>query len=413
MRWIYNFGVKAYKSATGIAGFFNPKARKRTLGAEGVLANLSTTQPNRDCFWMHCASVGEFEQGRPVWEKLMEKFPGARFVLSFFSPSGYEHFYGKENLGEIIYLPWDTGDNAEKFIQRLSPKLALIVKYEWWLGFYKAMQKQGVPSILISAAFRQNQPFFQGYGGAWREALRSVSQVFVQDDRSKEFLSQLDYQAVQVVGDTRFDRTIAIRKQSYSNGFIQSWCAKQTLILVAGSTWPKDEDLLAKLLEARPNLSLLIAPHEVHEAHVSKICNQFEGFGLNRYSKLLPQSDFTGTRVLIIDSIGLLSRLYRFGNLAFVGGGFGAGIHNTLEPAAYGIPVSFGPNHHKFLEAQSLLEAEIATEVESVDELITFVDQFSSDAERERVLAKAETYIARHAGATNKIIDFLEQHNLI
>ncbi len=425
---MYRLGIALIKLATRIAASFSAKARLRIAGAERTLPELGFTDAGQFCFWMHCASVGEFEQGRPLWRALQARRPDARFVLTFFSPSGGELFRGKPGLGEVHYLPWDDSASVAGFAERLFGKgvdgaaggLALFVKYEWWLGYHRELARRAVPVVLVSGAFRQNQPFFQTWHPlhrVYREALVALRFAFVQSEESCLLLQRAHYAtACLVTGDTRLDRTLDIRDAAFEDEWIEAWTRQQSLILVAGSTWPADEVLLQSILRDHPNLSLLIAPHELGAATKARIEKTFALeeplFYSDSRQQEIEASSHKG-RVMILDTMGLLSRVYRFGQLAYVGGGFGAGIHNTLEAAVYGLPVAFGPKHQRFVEAGQLKELGLGYAVTNAPDLSTFVARFASAAAREAVLAKAEAYTQAKRGATARILRALEDADLL
>ena len=422
MRWAYAAGVHAYRAVTRLAGLGLAKARARSEGAARALDGLAPTPPGQDCYWMHCASVGEFEQGRPVWDAIRAARPGARFVVSFFSPSGYEHFAHGPDVGEVAYLPWDTGDAARRWVARLSPKLAVFVKYEYWYGYFAALRGADVPTVMISAVLRPDQYFFRGgRDGAlaiWREAVQGLDRVFAQDEQTADLLRERGgVTRVHVTGDTRLDRALALRGQALEAPALVAWAKEQEQILVAGSTWPAGEELLAYALAQRPNLGVIVAPHLVGEADVKACLRRFEPYAPLRLSRLRDPGAGERLRyrprVVVVDGIGLLSRLYRLGDMAYVGGGFGAGIHNTVEPAVYGLPVAFGPRHERFVEARQLLDAGIASAVSDRADVLAFVDRYSEPAVRAEVLAEAEAYFARHAGATDEIVAYLRERDLI
>jgi len=348
--------------------------------------------------------------------------PSARFVLSFFSPSGYDVFSTQSNIGEVVYLPWDIGSNAAEFVARLSPKLAVFVKYEWWLGYFLALDQRKIPSIVISAAFRQNQPFFSHspLKHDYQKALFSIDHVFVQDALSSKLLNSIRHKKHSVSGDTRIDRTLSNRQTILDTPFLSTWAKKSTLVLVAGSTWIPDIELLAAALHVNPTLKIIVAPHEIDEKSIERTIDVLAEavdrteIGLYNQLKQFDKHEVTFKyRVVIIDSIGLLSKLYRLGHLAYIGGGFGAGIHNTLEAAVYGVPIAFGPNHEKFQEALALSDQKIATVVANAKDLSNFVMAYSETETRKVVLAKAEEYLSQNQGATQHIWDYLTERKLV
>ncbi len=427
MSWRYALSVRLYQLAVALASPFSAKAKLRHEGARAALASLEPTG-DQSCFWMHCASVGEFEQGRPLWQRLMRDHPEARFVLSFFSPSGYEQYRQQAEVGEVVYLPFDTTapvrrqskSAAHDFVAKLFGstaqaehlRLAIFVKYEWWFGYFSALGEAQVPLVMISVIL-DKQWFISDSGGrrAWRAALQHVDQVFAQNERTVHLLQTAgNFDCVTLAGDTRHDRTVAIRSQPLDAPRLEVWAQQQKRLLVAGSTWPADEALLAEALTQLGQLSLLLAPHEVGAAALAKIKQRFDAFAPQFLSELDDLSE--SGRVIIVDSLGLLAKLYRLGELAYVGGGFGAGIHNIVEPVTYGLPVAFGPKFQKFQEAHDLLKAGVATAVEDAEQLVEWLQQHDEEAVRGQVLAEAERYVQRHTGATDLIYTYLRRHNL-
>lgn len=422
MLLLYKLGIKGYALAASIAGFFSPKAKARVEGAKKSLSLLAPTPNGKVCYWMHCASVGEFEQGRPLWDRMMKQDPEARFVLSFFSPSGYEVFAPKKGVGEVAYLPWDIGTNAHDFVSQLSPKLAVFVKYEWWLGYFEALSNKQVPTVVISAAFRQNQPFFKSnvLRNDYQKALSSVAHLFVQDDSSAALLKRIGQSSFTITGDTRIDRTLSNREEDLNTPLLTAWAKQAPYVMVAGSTWIQDIKLIAKAMRANEELHIIIAPHEVDQQSLSRTTTELEEvlpdigiLFLSALEDIVLANKPHEYRVILVDSIGLLSKLYRLGDIAYIGGGFGAGIHNTLEAAVYGIPLAFGPKHDKFQEAIALVEQNIASVVANAEDLSTFVETYRNAESRKGVLAKAEHYIEKNQGATQRIWDYLIEHKLI
>ncbi len=416
---LYKLGAWAYRLAVASAAPFDGKARARSRGAATALDLLPYTPAGQRCYWMHCASVGEFEQGRPLWNRLRAARPEARFVLSFFSPSGYEHFAGRPGLGEVVYLPWDGGRWPRRFVARLSPTLAVFVKYEWWLGYFAALRSSGTHTIVVSAAFRQNQPFFRGrppHRNAFADALRGVDHIFVQSERSARLLEGLDYARYTINGDTRLDRVLHLAGQNLDAPPLEAWVAGYAHVLVAGSTWPEDEQFLAAALLEDAAYGVLLAPHEVSPADLdaaeARLRRVLGHEAVVRLSELYVDP-VRSARIVLVDRLGLLSKLYRLGTVAYVGGGFGAGIHNTLEPLAYRLPVAFGPNHERFDEAQALLAAGVATEIRGTDDLTDFLHRHTDDARRAAVAGFAEAYLRMNRGATDRIWGYLTECDLV
>lgn len=410
---IYWLGIRLYAIVVRIASLFNAKAGLFIKGREGLLANIKYTllDEKRPRIWMHCASLGEFEQGRPILEKLKSKYPQYAIVLTFFSPSGYEVRKNYKGADYIFYLPLDSVYNAKRFVRYVNPSLCIFVKYEYWYYYLSKLVKNNIPTILISAIFRPTQPFFKWYGRLHRRMLNCFTHIFVQDERSQVLIEKLGVQAVTVAGDTRFDRVLeaasVVEKQEIASQFCDG-----SNIIVAGSTWPEDEELLHKTLSVLPeNWKLILVPHEIHAAHIQGIQKLFG-------AKSILWSEWkhdANASVLVVDKMGLLLSLYRYGKLAWVGGGLGTkGLHNILEPAVYGIPVGFGMNHEKFREAQGLIEAGGAL---STNDPIAFANYvLSADRDKysyEQICKASKSYVISNSGATGRILNYLELKKLL
>ncbi len=356
---------------------------------------------------MHCASVGEFEQGRPLLEAIRKHYPQYKIVLSFFSPSGYELHKNNKCADYIFYLPLDGRSDARNFISCVQPVLAIFIKYEFWHYYSLYLQKKHIPFVLVSGAFRKEQIFFRSYGGLFRKILQRFSFFFVQDVVSEKLLNTLGITNVSVTGDTRYDRVVQIAALAQTFPLIERWRGSARLF-IAGSTWPSDEQILTETREALPkNWKLIIAPHEVNNSRIRQIRELF-GKDTVLYSEL-SQKGFEKSTVLIIDNIGMLSSLYRYGAVAFVGGGFqSGGIHNTLEPAVFGLPVIMGPAYKKFVEARDLVQFGFAYPVHNVQECISVIQNF---AQNEELLTRQQENLRRHVsgsiGATEKIIKLI------
>ncbi len=354
--------------------------------------------------WFHCASLGEFEQGRPVVERFREAYPGHRLLLTFFSPSGYEIMKNYRHADHVFYLPLDTPRNVRKFMDIWEPDIAYFVKYEFWFNFLASLARKGIPVVVISAIFRPRQHFFRVYGRWFRTQLQQVTHFFVQDEASGALLQQFGIQQVTVGGDTRFDRVHKLSQAPTPFPEVAEFVDGFT-VLIAGSTWPKDEEILHLLIhDPQLNLRFIIAPHEVHPERIDRLMTSL-GDKAVRFSAM-KHGLTSRTRVLVIDSIGILSQLYQYGDIALIGGGFGQGIHNILEAAAYGLPVCFGPNYHKFTEARELLRMGAAFSVEGGDMLHKQIHWLLSDQERfRRISQTSREYVASNQGATVRIID--------
>ncbi len=417
MRLLYDLALGLYTAGIRLASLWNPKAALWVKGRKGLADRLKATLNGQGYprIWMHCASLGEFEQGRPLLDALRKDYPGAKIILSFFSPSGYEIRKNYPGADLVCYLPPDSAANARTFLDIVDPGLAIFIKYEFWHHYLHALKKRGTPTLLVSAIFRPGQPFFKPWGGFWRGMLSCYTRVFVQDQASAGLLEGIGYGAATTVsGDTRFDRVITVAENREDIGIVQAFCGKHQVI-VAGSTWPEDEEVIAHYARTRPQMRFIIAPHEIHESHLKDIEKRYAH--CTRYSTLaagataLPE----GVHVLLMDNMGMLSKLYRYADITYVGGGFGgAGIHNILEAAVYGKPVIFGPVHDKSREARQLIEAGGAFTVQSALELESLLeDLWNLPGMRERAGKTCRDYVMRESGATRTIMDFIQEKRLL
>ncbi|MFT3884099.1 MAG: glycosyltransferase N-terminal domain-containing protein [Flavobacteriales bacterium] len=410
---LYDTATGLYHSGIRCAAAFNAKARRWRDGRRGLWQRLEQHAPAlQGCLWMHCASVGEFEQGRPVLEAIKAQRPNLPVLLTFFSPSGYEARRNEPLATHVDYLPPDSAANAERLIRLVRPRAAVFVKYEFWYHHLHALRRGGVPTLLVSAIFRPGQPFFRWYGSAWRRMLACFTQIHVQDDRSAALLAPLALPDVCVSGDTRFDRVAAIARTTEELPIAAAFRGEGPA-LVCGSTWPDDEKLLLGALPAvHAPVKLFVVPHELGEAQLADIEARFPK-PLARWSELegapadnvraLLGSGRTGT--LLVDRMGLLARLYRHGDLAYVGGGFGDGIHSLLEAAAWGRPVIFGPRHTKFAEAQGLIDAGGGSEVRNAHDLSDVLQRLLNDPASLAVAsAAARGYVQGRTGATERVV---------
>jgi len=393
-----------------IAALFNPKAKKWVQGRKNIFQKLEkATAGHQSIIWIHCASLGEFEQGRPLLEKLKAdpSFKHAKFLLTFFSPSGYEIRKDYKGADWVFYLPMDGPQNAKRFLEIVNPSLVIFVKYEFWYYYLKKIKYRNIPLILVSALFWREMSFFKWYAGMQRKMLSRFDHLFVQDQTSKQLLDDIGLSSVtSISGDTRFDRVIDIAESAEPLPLIEQFI-RNNKVIIAGSTWPEDEEVLKQSINAvnDPNLKLIMAPHEISEKHIASITELFPG--CIRYSQL---NSNTGSNVLIIDNIGLLSRLYKYATITYIGGGFGKGIHNTLEAAVYGKPVIFGPVFHKFKEAADLIRSGGAFTISSAEESINIINQLLSDDEKLRESGKSSgDYVYSNRGATDRIIHFLKE----
>ena len=365
---------------------------------------------NAKYIWFHASSLGEFEQGRPMIEKIKAEHPEYKVLLTFFSPSGYEVRKNYKGADVICYLPFDTPFRVKKFLNLANPAIAIFIKYEFWGNYLRELRKRGIPVYIISAIFRPDQLFFQWFGKPYRKMLSYFNHLFVQDERSMKLLNEFGITNVTVTGDTRFDRVLDVRKQArelpFIERFLESKEGKRPIVMVAGSSWPQDEAIFIPYFHEHPEMKLIIAPHEIHREHLLSI----EAM-LKRPSVRLSEAhedDLADKDCLIIDSFGLLSSIYRYGQIAYIGGGFGVGIHNTLEAAVYGIPVIFGPKYQKFMEAMQLIEAGGAYSIKDYNELKTLLDRLLTDeAFLKKTGTNAGNYVIGNSGATEKVLHMI------
>lgn len=355
--------------------------------------------------WFHVASLGEFEQGRPIIEKVRQDKPEYKILVTFFSPSGYEIRKNYQGADFIFYLPVDRPKYVKKFLDIAHPEVAIFVKYEYWINFLSELKSRKVRTFIVSAIFRRNSVFFRFYGDMWRNALTTFETIFVQDLGSKQLLSTIGFDNVVVAGDTRFDRVAQIASNAKKIDTITNF-AGESRVFVAGSTWEPDEDILIPLINANPDIKFIIAPHEMEERRIERILNETDLKAI-RYTKVDNQ-DISDCQVLVLDTVGILSSVYGYATWAYIGGGFGVGIHNTLEAATFGLPIAFGPNYLKFKEACDLVRLEAARSVNSKEELEEWFNALNSD---EKLLEKASltsrSYTTKNQGATSIICSTL------
>lgn len=406
---LYNISIYFYTTLIRFASLFNGKARKWIKGRKNILQRIRKDlekEPGKNwhkLVWFHCASLGEFEQGRPVMEKFRKMYPEHRILLTFFSSSGFEVRKNYSGADHIYYLPADTRRNAKEFIDLVQPQMVIFIKYEYWFNYLNELTIRKTPVYFASAIFRPDQYFFQWYGEWFREQLRKITGFFVQDKESEDLLISIGIKSVSVTGDTRFDRVYDIARQDKPFPLISSFC-KDAKVLVAGSTWKEDDEILFPFItNDKTDLKFILVPHETHDAWIDSLIK-----GLNK--PILKYSQATGVnvqkaKILIIDSIGILAYLYKFATVAYVGGGFGAGIHNILEAAAYGIPVIFGPRCEKFREAGDLIRSGGAFSVKDAREFLATVNKLMTDHEYYTHSAEeCRQYVQKNQGATDKII---------
>jgi 3-deoxy-D-manno-octulosonic-acid transferase len=403
MKYLYNLGILIYVLAARLLSPFNSKARLWTNGRKGWdLLLKGKVSRNNTNIWIHCASLGEFEQGRPLIEAIKKIKPEYRIVLTFFSPSGYEIRKNYSNADYICYLPADTPGNARRFIHLVNPAAVIFVKYEFWNNYTLLLKRNRIPLYLISGIFRKEQHFFKWYGGFFRKILFRFSHLFVQDIESMNLLKGIGIENITMAGDTRFDRVVQIADSAKNIPQIELFRGGEKLFL-SGSSWHQDEEIISRYINLYPErMKWVFAPHEIDKANVDRLEKLFST-RVARFSEFTEES--AEARVLIIDNIGMLSSAYRYAYIAEIGGGFGKGIHNILEPACWGIPVIFGPNHKKFREAVELINLHGASCFNTFEEFSRIIDIWLSNNDKYSNSAEnAANYVKANTGATNKIL---------
>jgi 3-deoxy-D-manno-octulosonic-acid transferase len=408
MRFLYDIIVHLYHLLIRVASPFNGKAKLWVNGRKGIFEKLEKDFRDRPrVAWFHAASLGEFEQGRPVMEAFRQRHPDLQILLTFFSPSGYEVRKNYGGADHVYYLPIDTRRNAKRFLSIVRPAAAVFIKYEFWFNYLDLLHRQHVPVYVISAIFRPGQHFFKPWGGWARRQLKHITRFFVQDENSKKLLGSIGITRVMVSGDTRFDRVQRIAEQKKDFPLIEAF-AKGSRVLLAGSTWPPDEELILHLLQQKGGtLKVIIAPHEVHDERIRSILGHFAASEPVRYSQL-GQTVPSGSSVLVIDGIGFLSGLYQYCDIALIGGGFGKGIHNILEAVTFGKPVLFGPHYQKFAEARQLVDKGGAFPVNKKN-ILEITDRLLENNDLYRQASAAcSRFISENTGATSIILDNLK-----
>ena len=411
---IYNLIIYLYLLGVAVYSRFNVKVRKMWRGERAAFRVLKQkVDPNAKYVWFHAASLGEFEQGRPLMERLRQDHPEYKILLTFFSPSGYEVRKNYQGADIICYLPLDTPVNALRFLRLIRPVMAVFIKYEFWYNYLHILKHRNVPVYSVSSIFRKDQVFFKWYGRQYGRVLNCFTHFFVQNEQSRELLAKIGITDVTVVGDTRFDRVLQIKEAAKQLPIVEAFVKKESeddpKVFVAGSSWPPDEEIFIKYFNAHPEWKLIIAPHVIGEDHLQQIEKLLQGRKVLRYSEAEKKkvSDYD---VLIVDCFGLLSSIYHYGDVAYVGGGFGVGIHNLLEAAVWDVPVFFGPNNQKFQEAQGL-KTSGGFEIHDEKEFAQLMDRFASDPQylkEQGILAGG--FVKDKAGATAKVLSFVESH---
>lgn len=414
MNPLYNFGIRSFAAGARIAALRSPKISRMLRGQEETLAGLRHKRmdvaPEGFDVWFHAASLGEFEQARPIIERIKRSNPATTILLTFFSPSGYEIRSNYDKADAVAYLPFDTPDRVRRFLDAAAPKTAIFAKYEFWGNYLEQLHDAGIPTYIISSIFRPRQRFFRLWGGMFRKMLRCYTHLYVQDETSKHLLGNIGITNVTVAGDTRFDRVTDILAQARMVPEIENFTSQSRFTLVAGSSWPQDEEIFIPWLKGHPEVRAIIAPHEFDRARLESLRHRL-GNGKTRLLSEIkgehpsnPLND--NVRYIIVDCFGLLSSLYRYGNAAVIGGGFGAGIHNLNEAAVYGIPVLFGPNHKKFKEAYELLRLGGGFTFANTSEFNAGMNSLLNDTKaRENAGRAAGKYISESVGASDLIFN--------
>ena len=431
---VYKIGIYFFALGVRITSLWNVKARLWLQGRRQwqkvlqqkikTLSNFpkagefeETSQQEKNInapIWIHCASLGEFEQGRPIIEAIKLKYPTTQIILTFFSPSGYEVQKNYAQADVVMYLPLDTSSNAKKFIQIIQPQLAIFIKYEFWYEYLKMLAQQKIPTLLVSAIFQQRHIFFKWYGSFHRYMLGTFKHFFVQNESSLQLLQSIHIHNTSIAGDTRFDRVTHIASRVIDLPIVEKFCTNRNVI-VAGSTWPTDEAMLIQAAQHIANTAWIIAPHELHPSHIQSLQTQLSNSVLYSTVSNNKTIDPTTYTYLIIDNVGMLSSIYRYATIVYVGGGFGkAGIHNILEPAAHGKPVIFGPVFHQFMEAEAMLKAAGAITIKNVNQFITSLTYLLNDEMYYKMVSQAaKNYIQNNVGATSKILYYIEVQKLL
>ena len=404
---IYNLGIATYRNAVKLAAVRKRKAKLLLRGQRRCFRTLQRKlDPTGGYIWIHASSLGEFEQGRPLIEKIKREQPDSHILLSFFSPSGYEVRKNFSMVDTVVYLPFDLPRNVKRFLDLVKPSMAIFIKYEFWGNYLQALKRRNVPTYIISAIFRPGQIFFRPWGGMFRKMLKCFDMLFVQNEQSRELLAGIGIDNVVVAGDTRFDRVADVRAAAKEFPLVSKFVEDSKFTLVMGSSWPPDEDIVIPYFNSHREMKLIIAPHEFDRQRLHVLMSKLARPA--RFYSEATTRNLKGCDCLIIDSFGLLSSLYRYGQAAYVGGGFGAGIHNINEAAVYGIPVIFGPKCHKFQEAADLIELDGAMSIHDADSFSAAMDPLlENEPLRLQCGKRAGDYIQSHLGGTQLIYDLI------
>lgn len=404
---MYELFIILYNIGVWVASFFSKKVRAMWKGEHRTFRVLrEKIDPNAMYIWFHAASLGEFEQGRPIMEAIRREHPGYKILLTFFSPSGYEVRKNYDGADVVVYLPIDTKRNARRFLRLTNPVMAFFIKYEFWSNYLHMLKERHVPTFSVSSIFRPNQIFFRAYGKGYGKVLDCFTHFFVQNEESRDLLQSIGIDCVSVTGDTRFDRVLQIRDAGKSlpivENFVGGTAEDRPHVFIAGSSWPPDEDIFIRYFNEHCDWKLIIAPHVIGDDHMKQILGKLERKTV-RYTEATTEN-VVGAECLIIDCFGLLSSIYRYADVTYVGGGFGVGIHNVLEAAVWGKPVIFGPNNKNFQEAQGLLKAGGGFEITSYDDFVGVMRKLADDKALEQSRERAGGFVESLAGATRQIM---------
>lgn len=411
MNYLYNLGIALYGAAARLAALRSEKVRKMIKGQAETFGYLSRVIDRKAKYiWVHVSSLGEFEQGRPLIEMIKRDNPSCKILLTFFSPSGYEVRKNYEGVDAVCYLPFDTPWNARRFLNAVDVEIAFFVKYEFWGNYLEELHRRYIPTYLISSIFRSSQPFFKWWGGMFRNILQCYRHIYVQDEQSQQLLAGIGMRNITVAGDTRFDRVTDIMRSTVELPVIVRFKGDTRHVIIVGSSWAADEEMYASWVNEHKDVKVVIAPHQFDKTRLKTLLQQFyNSMLLSEYEKFAPEApEIANVRCLIIDCFGLLSSIYRYGDIAYIGGGFGAGIHNINEAAVYGMPVIFGPKYHKFKEAHDLIALGGGFTINSREECEQVLTTLTTDADQLKLSSTtAGNYIKENLGATQHIYDDL------